>query len=156
MAKVERVSLTEESIQSLIDKLNAYSSSLDGRNKALLAKVAKDGESYAKTMYGTSTYFFETGETRASIDGSVSGKTARVSADGHAAPVEFGFGVVGSQNPHPSGTGHYTTEGAPWKFKYQGRVYHTFGRESRPFLWPTAAYWRNTVRVRYKERFKWQ
>lgn len=156
MAKTVNVSLTERSIQSLIDKLNDYSSSLDQRNQVLLADMADEGEGYAKLVFDGSSYHFETGATRASIHAEVEGDSAYVKASEHAAPVEFGFGVIGSEHPHPSGEGHYTTQGAPWKFRYMGKTYKTYGRESRPFLWPTVQYWREIAKGRYKEWFEWQ
>ena len=73
-----------------------------------------------------------------------------------AAFVEFGTGVVGEQNPHPTMPWDYDTNNhgdAGWVYFTDGSFHWTKGMPSRPFMYHTALELEQSVRQIAKEAF---
>ena len=99
------------------------------------------------TMYGLAT-----SPLMSAISVDVIGKGIKVSVGEYGMYVEFGTGIVGSENPHPhpwvydvNGHGEkgwfYPTDASdpnPWKHYYNGTLYGwTKGQKARPFMYNT-------------------
>jgi HK97 gp10 family phage protein len=145
--------LSYEGLGKLIDELKDYRNSLDDKCNEIVRQLKDMGVETAKELCPV-----DKGDARDSIVGYMdeSNHSATIIAGSHCIYIEFGTGVVGAGNSHPSaewiafmswayGSGgtifttkdgrtgwYYPADDGTWKF--------TEGMESRPFMYQTVQY----------------
>lgn len=165
MAKKISFSLSPSSIQAAIKEVKAYQSDLNRKCELLAQRLAEEGVILAKVkiMQFPAVY---TGELLNSIQnepGAMISNGSRwiIYTGCDWAPfVEFGTGIVGSENPHPD-TGlaswKYDTNKhseAGWHYYKDGEWHWTKGMPSRPFMYETGRDLRKIVPKIAREVFK--
>lgn len=159
--------LSYEGIGNIIDGLEKYRDSLDGKCNQIVEELMNMGVEYAKSICPV-----DTGEARESIYGFMdeADHTATIVAGGHCIYIEFGTGVIGAGKSHPSpewiafmkwayGSGgtifttkdgrtgwYYPADDGTWRF--------TEGMPSRPFMYQTLQYLRRQKLKVAKGAFK--
>lgn len=154
-----------ESIDRAIAELDEYIESLDAKTNELARRLTEMGVVKAKELVPV-----DTGEAQNSIFGYIEndGKGIIV-ADGHCIFIEFGTGVVGGSNSHPSqewlsfmrwaygsgGTIFTTKDGRTgWYYPLDDGTYRfTEGMPSRPFMFETVQYLKQELNHVAKEVF---
>jgi len=139
------IRLSEESINAAIKELNKYKSELSKKTNLLVQKLVEAGVEIAKQEV-LALGAFDSGELHDSLDGMMYTDGARgiVFTDcGHASFVEFGTGIVGENNPHPTMPWEYDInehgeKGWVYYDEKQGRFRWTKGMPSRPYMYNTA------------------
>lgn len=156
--------LSEESIRKAIQELEQYKKDLNRKIEIFTEKLAQKGVEIAKMNIGVYDAIY-TGELLRSINyekGAVieHGSKYIVYTDClYAKFVEFGFGAVGAQHPHPDTSivgwkydvNEHGEEG--WFYFKDGEWHWTKGFPSRPFFFETAMQLRNEVVKIAKEVF---
>lgn len=165
MAKKISFGLSVREVQAAIKELKAYQDDLNRKCELLAQRLAEEGVIIAKVkiMQFPAVY---TGELLNSIqsepEAMISNGSQWIIYTGcEWAPfVEFGTGIIGSDNPHPD------TGLANWKYDvnehgesgwhyYKGGEWHwTKGMPSRPFMYETGRDLREIVPKIAKEIFK--
>jgi len=154
---VIRVPLSEKGITKAIQEVQAYKAQLEARIKEYLSLLVAEGLEIARAQV-VSMAAYDKGELLDSLSGMMytDGKKGIIFTDcKHAAFVEFGTGVVGEENPHPTMPWPYDTKGhgeAGWWYlgddndplnenslRDDGKRWRwTQGMPSRPFMHNTA------------------
>lgn len=165
MAKKISFSLSPSSIHAAIKEVRAYQSDLNRKCELLAQRLAEEGVVLAKVkiMQFPAVY---TGELLNSIQSEpgamISNGSQWIIYTGcdWAPFVEFGTGIVGSENPHPD-TGltgwKYDTNKhgeAGWHYYKDGEWHWTKGMPSRPFMYETGRDLRKIVPKIAREVFK--
>jgi len=140
-----RVPLSEKGITKAIQEVQECKANLEGQLKTYLSLLVAEGVEIAQ-MQVVSIPAFDKGELMESLSGLMytDGKKGIIFTDcKHAAFVEFGTGVVGKENPHPTIPRPYDTKGhgeAGWWYfdEDEHRLRWTKGMPSRPFMHNTA------------------
>lgn len=148
--------LDPKSIDKAIKQLKKYKQEAEQKTIELATQLAERGAEIARIKlveYGA----IQTGDLLSQIGGYFSPTlnmgVIKVSSK-YAAFIEFGTGVVGQQNPHPSGKGTYKSEGwltaadeKPMDALYDWKpivlpngdvIYYTEGQAAKPFMYETA------------------
>lgn len=144
------------SVAKAIKMLHSYRQEVEQKTVMLAQRLAELGADIARIKlveYGA----VQTGDLLSQIGGYFSPTfnmgVIKVSSD-YAAFIEFGTGIVGQQNPHPSGKGTYkgegwftTADGKPMDIMYGWQpfvmsdgsvIYYTEGQPAKPFMYETA------------------
>lgn len=158
--------LSSREIGQAIRQIEEYKKDLEIKCRLLAERLASDGVFICRTKIAEHNAVYS-GELLQSIEIEYQGSTmtgARfVIKTGvpYAAFVEFGTGIVGSNNPHPLAgitswkydVNEHGEKG--WIYTDENRVSHwTKGMQSRPFMWETANELRLKINDVAREVFK--
>lgn len=171
--KVISMTLSQKSIQNVMQEIRSYQNSLEYKCRLLAEKLAEKGVEIAQTYVASLDAIF-TYELNSSIhaehvkDLQGGGIYAVVAGTDHALFVEFGTGIVGQQSPYPG----KLPEGVTWEYasgktirqladgRYgwfyrddNGQWWFTEGMPSRPFMYYTANELRDLIIETAKEVF---
>jgi HK97 gp10 family phage protein len=140
------IKLSEDSISKAIREVEKYKGELKNKVHLLIEKLTDYGVEVAKAQVRELGAFY-TGELESSIKGyfspSVGVGIIKAGAP-YAVYVEFGTGIVGKSQPHPSPDDwrydiNEHGESGWWYFNdYTGHPQWTKGMPSRPFMYNTA------------------
>lgn len=133
------------SIEDCISQIEEYERSLEQKVRSFLEKMLEYGLEVSKTKI-IELGAIDSGELKSSLAYTLykEGNKGILFTDcRHACFVEFGTGIRGSENPHPTLPWAYDTNGHGddgWYYydTEQGRIRFTKGMPSRPFLYETA------------------
>jgi HK97 gp10 family phage protein len=165
--KTFKSDLSYEGLGKLIDDLKEYRDSLDDKCNEIVRQLKEMGVERAQALCPV-----DKGDARDSIVGYMdeSDHSATIIAGSHCIYIEFGTGVIGAENPHPSpewiafmswaygsgGTIFTTKDGRTgWCYpKGDGTWRFTEGMESRPFMYETVQYLKKQSAKVAKEAFR--
>ena len=165
--KIKINCLDPNSIQEAIDKLEKKKKTIDQKAESLVRLLTQLGLEKARDIIP-----IDTGVAQASIIGYVdeSEGVGIIRAGGYCKYIEFGTGVKGSSNKHPSaeymaimgwaynvGATIFTTKDGREGWYYpadDGTWKFTQGIPSRPFMYETAQYLKKEAKRLAKEIFK--
>lgn len=158
-----KIKVSLGNVDEAIRQVEEYEKSLKEKIQKLLQLLADEGVDIARAKI-ISMGAYEDGDLLASMQGLIykEGDKAFIIVDcKHAAFVEFGTGVVGSNKPHPdipvAWTYDSNSHGEDGWYYYdedQGRYRFTKGMPSRPFMYETAEELRSRLAEYAKEVFK--
>lgn len=162
-----KIKVSIGNIDEAIRQIEEYEKSLNEKCRKLVQRLVDEGVLVAKAKL-ISLGAFESGELVSSMQGFMykEGNKGLIIADcKHAAFVEFGTGVVGSNKPHPDipedmpvtwiyDSNEHGEDGWYYYDEQQGRYRFTKGMPSRPFMYETAADLRDKLTEYAKEVFK--
>lgn len=165
MAKTVSFGLSVKEVQAAIKELRQYQSDLNRKCEILAQRLAEEGVIIAKVkiMQYPAVY---TGELLNSIKcepgAMISNGSQWIIFTGcEWAPfVEFGTGIIGSDNPHPdTGLANWKYDVNEhgeygWYYYKEGEWHWTKGMPSRPFMYETGRDLRKIVPKIAKEIFK--
>lgn len=165
MAKTISFGLSVKEVQSAIKELRQYQSDLNRKCELLAQRLAEEGVIIAKIkiMQYPAVY---TGELLNSIQSEpgamISNGSQWIIFTGcEWAPfVEFGTGIIGSDNPHPdTGLANWKYDvnehgESGWYYYKDGEWHWTKGMPSRPFMYETGRDLRKIIPKIAKEIFK--
>lgn len=156
--------LSVESVNQAIQEVKKYQAELKYKCQRLAEKLAEEGVFIARVKIA---------EYRAIDDGALlgsihseyvtsseTGGTYRIVTNCSYAPyVEFGFGIVGSKNPHPESSliawkydiNSHGEKG--WYYMKNGEWHWSKGQPSKPFMYMTAKELKTKVETIAKEVF---
>ena len=158
------MNLSVSSVQSVINEIRKYQDDLNRKCEEFCQRLADEGVILAKTKIMQYPAIY-TGELLGSIKDEpgaaiTNGAYWLIYTGCEWAPyVEFGTGLVGSQNPHPdTGLASWKYDvnehgEAGWFYFREGEWHWTKGMPSRPFMYETARDLRNLVPKIAKEVF---
>lgn len=156
-----KINLNPREIDRLIKDIKQYKRELTEKVNLLIGELTDYGVQVAKAQVRELGAWY-TGELESSIEGyfspSVGVGIIKAGAP-YAVYVEFGTGIVGKHQPHPSPddwrydiNGH--GESGWWYFNdYTGHPQWTKGIPSRPFMYNTARKLENDCRIIAREVF---
>ena len=137
------IDLSEQSINEAIKKVRQYGKDIDRKTGILVKRLVDEGVEIAKFEV-MALGAFDKGDLLRSLDGVMyaDGKSGIIfTGCDHAAYVEFGTGVVGQRDPHPTMPWAYDVNGHGedgWYYWDDGRKRWTKGMPSRPYMYITA------------------
>ena len=142
---MHKITVSLGNIGEAIRQVEEYEKKLQQNLKVFLNKLLEDGVEIAKATV-VELDAVESVDLYKSLDKLVyvEGEKGIIFTDSkHACFVEFGTGVEGSAEPHPTQPWAYDTNGHGkdgWYYfdEKQGRVRYTQGMPSRPFMYYTA------------------
>lgn len=146
MPKKVSMSLNPNSIQNAIDELKTYRSKLVELKTEVVKGAVSRGVDLARS-YVQIMDAYESGSLLNHIEPiyTDSGKGYVFSGAPHSAFVEFGTGLRGSQNPHPTppqgwayDVNEHGEQGWVYYDSYRGKFFVTRGAPSAPFMYLTA------------------
>lgn len=140
-----KIKCTLGNLDAAVSQIEAYERKLQQNVRAFLEKLLAYGMEISKAKI-VELKAIDSGELENSLAYTLykEGNKGIVFTDcAHACFVEFGTGIKGSKNPHPTMPWAYDTNGHGengWYYydEKQGRVRFTKGMPSRPFLYETA------------------
>ncbi len=162
MKKTITMTLDPQSLRKAADELRRYKEQLINRANTLIEKLTEKGEEVAKLQVRALGADY-TGQLHDSIGGffDKGSRCGFIRAGAwYAIFVEFGTGVVGSNNPHPDPQGWaYDVNGHGddgWVYfnERDGKWHWTAGMPSRPFVYNTGEELQKLCRVIAKEVFR--
>lgn len=128
---------TIDQLGDAISDLRAYALQFEGRTDEIAKRLSERGAVIAREEAPA-----DTGELRASIFAQHERRSGQVIASSpHAAFVEFGTGIVGSRNPHPTLPWDYDVNGhgeAGWWYPKDGEWKWTAGQPAKAYMLKTA------------------
>lgn len=147
MSKTIKFGLGPDEIQRAIDEVNSYKADFLRKCNELVEALTEEGAELAKLQI-TQLRAVDTGELMSSIQGyySPTHQVGIIQAGSlYAVFVEFGTGVVGAGQPHPSPPVSWTYDvnehgNSGWWYydADKGTLRWTKGFRSRPFMYNTA------------------
>jgi hypothetical protein len=163
VAKIIRMNLSEASIDSAIQQLQAYRNSLDAKKDHLLKRLAEIGVREASVRFTTAMYD-GVNDSSVSLETNASGYVIKASGNA-VAFIEFGAGVYHNSgepypNPRPSGIvgiGEYGKgygKRQAWGFKDDsGELVITHGNPAAMPMWYASEEMRSNILKIAKEVF---
>jgi hypothetical protein len=163
VAKIIRMNLSEASIDSAIQQLQAYRNSLDAKKDQLLKRLAEIGVREASVRFTTAMYD-GVNDSSVSLETNASGYVIKASGNA-VAFIEFGAGVYHNSgepypNPRPSGIvgiGEYGKgygKRQAWGFKDDsGELVITHGNPAAMPMWYASEEMRSNILKIAKEVF---
>lgn len=156
MARIIKATLSQSGLQQALREVEQYKQEIINKTKILAQRLADEGVTLAKVkiMEYPAVY---TGELLNSImdepGALISNGSQWIIYTGcpWAKFVEFGTGIVGSENPHPDtniANWKYDVNehgDAGWHYYKDGEWHWTKGMPSRPFMYETARDLANTI-----------
>ena len=156
-----KIHLNPKDIGRVIKDIKKYKRELKAKIELLIKELTEYGVEIAKAQVRELGAKY-TGELEESIEGyfdPVSGVGIIKAGAPYAVYVEFGTGIVGKHQPHPSPEGwrydiNSHGESGWWYFNDNtGRMQWTKGMPSRPFMYNTARMLENECRIIAREVF---
>lgn len=146
MSKTIEISLTQSSIRDAIRELENYKREINFKLEEFIRRLAEEGVVVAKQQI-MAFPAVDSGELLNSIEF----EKGDVISDGvtyyvytgcdYAKFVEFGTGIVGSENPHPNPSGwEYDSRNhgeSGWLYPKDGEIHWTKGMPAKPFMYNT-------------------
>jgi len=164
LSKIISFGLSVSEITKAIKKVENYKVELNYKVKILAERLAEEGVFIARVNIAEEGAIYSS-ELMSSLKTEYQGSTK----DGatwvvytdceYAKFVEFGFGIIGSQNPHPMTSlvswkydiNEHGEKG--WFYKKNGQWFWSKGQPSKPFMWETAIELRKRVNAIAREVF---
>jgi len=156
MSKKIICGLSVPEIDKAIKEVEKYKSDLIHKCQLFAEKLAEEGVYIARVNIANEGAIYSS-ELLSSIHAEYQGSSSKgatwiICTDcPYAKYIEFGFGIVGSQNPHPDtsiiGWKYDINEHGQsgWFYEKDGKWFWSKGQASKPFMWETAIELRKRV-----------
>ena len=164
MAKVISFGFSVAEITKAIKEVENFKAEINYKTKILAERLAEEGVYIARVNIAEEGAIYS-GELISSLDTEYQGSTKDGATwvtytDCAWAPfVEFGFGIIGSENPHPMTSliswkydvNEHGEKG--WFYEKDGQWFWSQGQPSKPFMWETSIELRKRVNAIAREVF---